>query len=78
MSSNRIVSSEIFSTISKGGKQIALGVATETQVWRRTKETAYAQGPSFQNAVVKDPTPLPAGTAELIQRYIVVLSDTSF
>ena len=53
MSSNRIFKSELFSTITKGGKQIALGIATETQVWKRPTETARAQGPGFKDAVVK-------------------------
>lgn len=70
MSSNRIIKSELFSTITKGGKQITLGVATETQVWKRPKETARAQGPGFQSAVAKDSAPLPEGTAELIQRSV--------
>ncbi len=42
MSSNRIIKSELFSTITKGGKQITLGVATETQVWKRPEATARA------------------------------------
>jgi hypothetical protein len=70
MSSNRIVKSELFSTITKGGKQIALGVATETQKWNRPKETARAQGPGFKSAVVNDSATLPAGTVELIQRSV--------
>ena len=73
MSSNRILTSELFSTITKGGKQVALGVATETQEWKRPKETARAQGPGFKNAVMKDSASLPAGTAELIQRSVAKL-----
>ena len=68
MSSNRILKSELFSTITKSGKQIALGVATETQEWKRPRETAHAQDSSFESAVLNDSASLPAGTAELIQR----------
>lgn len=70
MASNRIVQSEVFSTVTKFGKQIALGVASETQEWKRPKEIAHAQGPGFQNAVVNSPATLPAGTAELILRSV--------
>ena len=70
MSSNRILKSELFSTITKGGQQIALGVATETQEWKRPRETARAQGSGFKNAVLNDSASLPAGTAELIQRSV--------
>lgn len=68
MSSNRIVKSELFSTITKGSKQIVLGVATETQQWKRPVEIARAKASAFQEAVLNDPTPLPEDTAELIQR----------
>ena len=70
MSPNRIIKSELFATITKGGKKIALGVATETQLWKRPQETARAQGAAFQKAVEKDTSPLPEGTTELIQRSI--------
>lgn len=67
MATNRIVKSEIISTITKGGKTIALGVATETQEWKRLAEIARALEPAFKNAVVSESVTLPAGTAELIQ-----------
>ena len=52
----------------KGGKQVALAIATETDKWKRPDSAAMTNASDFRKAVEKDPYSLPEGTAKVIMR----------
>jgi len=68
MTSNRILKSINLSTISKGGKEVVLATAVETQKWKRPESVARSQGSGFGVVVQDRKEPLPAGTAKVILR----------
>ncbi|MCJ1257226.1 hypothetical protein MMC24_005051 [Lignoscripta atroalba] len=68
MSANQIVKSVNVATITKGGKQVVLAVATQTQKWNRTEAVARSQEPGFKKSVLESPTALPAGTTKVVSR----------
>lgn len=72
MSSNQIIKSVNVATINKGGKQVVLAVATQTQKWKRTESTARSQEPGFRKSVLESPTTLPAGTAKVVSRLVTL------
>lgn len=70
MASNQIIKSMNVATVTKGGKNVVLAVATETQKWKRTESTARAQETGFRKSVLEGPTALPAGTTKVISRLV--------
>ena len=70
MASNRVVASVPFKNMMKGGKEIAVAVATRTEMWYRTEHMALSQGPALETALNKNPEPLPEGTAQVVQRSV--------
>ncbi|KAF1841373.1 uncharacterized protein K460DRAFT_419443 [Cucurbitaria berberidis CBS 394.84] len=68
MASNRVVNSKLLGTVLKGGKQVALAVATETDLWTRPESAVMTSAPDFRKAVEKNTDPLPAGTTKVIMR----------
>jgi len=68
MSANRVISFKHLGSITKNGKQIALGAATETDLWKRPDAAVEAIKEPFKSAVIADKRPLPAGTARVIAR----------
>ena len=67
---NQITKSVNVATIIKGGKNVVLAIATETQHWKRTESIARAQEPSFSKSILKSPTALPTGTTKVISRLV--------
>ncbi len=70
MSSNQIIKSVNVATVTKGGKQVILAVATQTQKWERTESIARSQQSGFRRSVMESPTTLPAGTAKVVSRSV--------
>ena len=70
MPSNKIISSKAIGSVTIGGKQVALAIATRTQNWNRTEDVALAQASGFKESVEKSTTPLPAATAKITQRLV--------
>ncbi|KAI9842139.1 MAG: hypothetical protein M1837_007426 [Sclerophora amabilis] len=68
MSSNKIISSKAIGSVTVGGKQVALAIATRTQNWNRPEDVALAQASGFKESVERSTTPLPAATAKITQR----------
>ncbi|CZT10241.1 uncharacterized protein RAG0_14776 [Rhynchosporium agropyri] len=68
MSSNQILRSKLVGKIVKGGKEVAIAAATETQLWTRPDFVADERAPGFIKAVEQDAKPLPKGTAKVIMR----------
>ena len=58
--------------IMKEGQKIKIAVATKTEAWSRSEETARSQGLAVEEAVVKHQDPLPPGTATVISRWVYV------
>jgi hypothetical protein len=68
MASNRILKSTKLTTISKGGKEIVLAAAVETQKWKRPDSVARSQASGFDEVVQKSEEMLPEGTAKVVLR----------
>ena len=68
MASNKIAASVPWKNITKEGKQLVVAVATKTDKWNRTEQTARSQGPAVETALIKDKSSLPPGTAKIISR----------
>ncbi len=72
MASNKIAASVPWKNITKEGKQLVVAVATKTDKWNRTEQTARALGPAVETALIKDKSPLPPGTAKVVSRLVSV------
>ncbi len=70
MASNKIAASVPWKNITKEGKQLVVAVATKTDKWNRTEQTARAQGPAVETALISDESPLPPGTAKVVSRLV--------
>jgi hypothetical protein len=75
MSFNRILKKVPVGSITKGGQEIALSVATQTSDWLRPESIALQQGPDFKRAVEASKHLVPAGTKEVCQREAQHSSD---
>jgi len=72
MASNKIIASVPWKNIMKEGKPLMVAVATKTDKWNRTEQTARTQGPAVETAPIKDDNLLPPGTAEVVSRLVSV------
>ena len=70
MASNKIAASVPWKNITKEGKQLVVAVATKTDKWNRTEQTARSQGPAVETALIRDKSSLPPGTAKVISRWV--------
>lgn len=68
MSFNRILKKVAIGSISNGGQEIVLSVATQTSDWLRPDSVALQQGSGFKSAVEVSKQLIPLGTKEVCQR----------
>lgn len=73
MSSNQIFRTKLVGKIVKGGTEIVIAAATETELWKRPDFIAEERAPGFIKAVEEDPKPLPKGTAKVIMRQVAII-----
>jgi hypothetical protein len=69
MSFNRILKKVPIGSITSGGKEITLSVATQTSNWTSPEVVASQQGSDFRQAVEASKALVPQGTTEVCQRY---------
>jgi hypothetical protein len=68
MSFNRILKKVPIGSITKGGQDITLSVATQTSEWLRPESIALQQGPDSKSAAEASKHLVPSGTKEVYQR----------
>ncbi|TKA76807.1 hypothetical protein B0A49_00545 [Cryomyces minteri] len=68
MASNKIVTSKLLASISKGGQQLELRAATATSFWTRPEVGIEALTPGLIKAVESSDKSLPAETAKFFAR----------
>lgn len=67
---NQIFKTAIAGKIIKGGKEIALEIATETTEWYRLPHNISQQVPRFQRVCEQNIEKIKPGTKRLIMRYV--------
>lgn len=66
---NHIRKRIVTGSVSDGSKDIAIAVATLTDLWQRPEEVARQQGPATQKAVEQSKHLIKEGTVEIVARY---------
>lgn len=66
---NHIRKKIVTSSVSDGSRDIAIAVATLTDLWQRPEQVVRQQGPAIKKAVEQNEHLIKEGTVEIVARY---------